>query len=338
MQARARRLIGLGVALLLLAGLVWVVGPVELARAVVGLDPGWMLLAGTVYLSLFLLKAAKWDALLAAGGVRIGYPSVLAAVVSANASNLLLPAKLGDTVRGYVVKRRGGVSFWYAMSSSMIDRVLDFYGIAVVAGLAVALLPLPGVPAGAGLALQVAVGVGLIVGLGMVFSRHLLILAERVFLHKYEGAQRFFDEVVKPVDAFRRRWPVSLTLAAVAAIVWTAEGVVTFWVGRAAGLDAGLVLVVFAVMLANLTKAFPVTPGGLGTYEAALAAVLVWGGVSVELAGVAAVVDHALKNLLTLAASVPAGSFLGIDVANPPGEDESGGGPSEDLDSRVDGA
>lgn len=317
MSPRTRQALGFLVALLLLALLAWFVGPLELLRTVAGLDPAWIGLAALVFTLLFFLKALKWDQLLRMDGIHLGYAAVLATLASANASNLILPAKLGDTVRGVVVKRRGNVSFWYGMSSSILDRLLDFYSTAIVAGVALLFIEIPALPAWARASLQAAIVVGLLSGLALLSSRRFLLLADRLLLHRFHATRRAFDDLVKPIDALRRNWRLGALLVVLASFVWFMEGAVAYWVAVAAHADVSFLIVLFAVQCANLTKAVPLTPGGIGTYEAALGGVLVWGGLAPELAAAVALVDHAIKNLLTLLASLPAASYLGIRVTKP---------------------
>ena len=63
-------------------------------------------------------------------------------------------------------------------------------------------------------------------------------------------------------------------------------------------------VVVLAVVIGNLVKAVPLTPGGVGTYELALAVTFGLAGVSPAVATLIAVIDHLIKNLITLAGGI----------------------------------
>ena len=67
--------------------------------------------------------------------------------------------------------------------------------------------------------------------------------------------------------------------------------------------------------IGNVGKSAPATPGAVGIYESVLAAVLVLFGVSFDLAIVVAILDHAIKNLFTLAIGVPATAGIGVGMA-----------------------
>ncbi|MFB6195853.1 MAG: lysylphosphatidylglycerol synthase domain-containing protein, partial [Haloplanus sp.] len=88
----------------------------------------------------------------------------------------------------------------------------------------------------------------------------------------------------------------------------------------------------FAVSVGNLAKVLPLSPGGIGLYEAAFT-LLVAGLTPVAGATAfgAAVLDHAVKNLVTVAGGVV--SMLALNVSLTAAVDETGAGtPDPDPD------
>jgi len=70
-------------------------------------------------------------------------------------------------------------------------------------------------------------------------------------------------------------------------------------------------VVVLAVVIGNLVKAVPITPGGIGTYEISLAIIFGLVGVPPAIATLIAVIDHLIKNLVTLAGGIVSVFFFG---------------------------
>ena len=73
---------------------------------------------------------------------------------------------------------------------------------------------------------------------------------------------------------------------------------------------------VLAVLVANIGKSVPSTPGGVGIYETIAATVLILQGIPVEVATAAGILDHAIKKIFNLVIGIPSaarmrGSFLG---------------------------
>ncbi|HIH86846.1 MAG TPA: UPF0104 family protein, partial [Methanosarcinales archaeon] len=59
-------------------------------------------------------------------------------------------------------------------------------------------------------------------------------------------------------------------------------------------------IVFMAVAVGNLAKMFPITPGAIGTYEGALTVVFKIAGIAGSVGAAAAVIDHIIKNSVTL--------------------------------------
>ena len=77
------------------------------------------------------------------------------------------------------------------------------------------------------------------------------------------------------------------------------------------GVTIPFMLVLLAIVIGNLVKAVPITPGGIGTYELALVITFEIGGVPAATATLIAVVDHLIKNLVTLAGGVVSLYYFG---------------------------
>jgi uncharacterized protein (TIRG00374 family) len=63
-------------------------------------------------------------------------------------------------------------------------------------------------------------------------------------------------------------------------------------------------VIVLAIVVGNLVKAIPITPGGIGTYELSMAIVFGLDSVDPAVATLIAVIDHLIKNLVTLAGGI----------------------------------
>jgi len=66
-----------------------------------------------------------------------------------------------------------------------------------------------------------------------------------------------------------------------------------------------------AVVAGNLVKAVPLTPGGVGTYEFALAVIFELAGTAPAVSTLIAVIDHLIKNGITLIGGALSILYLG---------------------------
>jgi uncharacterized protein (TIRG00374 family) len=70
-------------------------------------------------------------------------------------------------------------------------------------------------------------------------------------------------------------------------------------------------IIVLAIVIGDLVKAIPLTPGGVGTYEISLAITFGLAGVDPAVATLIAIVDHLIKNLVTLAGGIVSIYYFG---------------------------
>jgi uncharacterized protein (TIRG00374 family) len=70
-------------------------------------------------------------------------------------------------------------------------------------------------------------------------------------------------------------------------------------------------IIVLAIVIGNLVKAVPLTPGGVGTYEISLAITFGLAGVDPAVATLIAVIDHLIKNIVTLVGGIVSIFYFG---------------------------
>jgi hypothetical protein len=77
------------------------------------------------------------------------------------------------------------------------------------------------------------------------------------------------------------------------------------------GQDIPFQVTLLAVVAGNLVKAVPLTPGGVGTYEFALAIIFELAGTAPAISTLIAVIDHLVKNGITLIGGAVSIMYLG---------------------------
>jgi len=102
-----------------------------------------------------------------------------------------------------------------------------------------------------------------------------------------------------------------LALSSSSVIIWILDVLVCLFVGMMFGATIPFAVVTLAIVVGNLVKAIPLTPGGIGTYELALVAIFSAAGIDPAIATLIAVIDHLLKNLVTLGGGVISIYFFG---------------------------
>jgi uncharacterized protein (TIRG00374 family) len=100
-------------------------------------------------------------------------------------------------------------------------------------------------------------------------------------------------------SSFRDKKNFILLLACSVAI-WLCEGVFSYLIFLAMGQHMNPVIVIFATMIAILTKVIPITPGGIGVFEGTMVLVLALFGMDSGTGAVISTVNHFIMNFYTI--------------------------------------
>ncbi|MGM0591023.1 MAG: flippase-like domain-containing protein [Halobacteriota archaeon] len=341
------------------------IDPTNVWNALTGADPALVVAAALVYLVSWPLRGARYRDILAELGYyeRVGF--LTGAVFISQTGNLVFPARAGDAVRAYVVKARRNIPYPSGFASLATERVFDLLTITALAGTVLAGLVVtggvgdlataisegvPGVdPASIRTAVTVAAGVGVaaVVALAAIVvsarsDRNFVRAAiSRVSSDSYaDTLANLVEQFVRGVQtsAGNRRAFSRIGLSSVA--IWTLDVITAIVVLLALDVSLPLPLLVsvgfFAVSVGNLAKVLPLSPGGIGLYEAAFTAIVVsLTPVGAPVAFTASVLDHAVKNVVTIAGGVVA--MLSLNVSLTTAVDKGAAGRHPATDSLEDG-
>lgn len=264
----------------------------QAARVLGGANAYFVLLALVVYYSTFPLRAWRWSRLIRESGTDIYWRDLLRILFLGWFVNSIVPAKLGDLYRSYLVKQRFGVSLSRTVGVVVAERLLDILVVFVmlIVGGYVAfgrtILPDLGVVYLTGGALAILIAGGLA---GMYYLAPKLA---RFFPREVRRIGRLFREgVLHSFRALPMAGPVTLA-------IWTAEALRLYFVLTALGLELPLSGVVFVAVAVALLTTVPLTPAGFGFVEIAMVYVLTQGfGLAQHDAIAVAIVDRAVSVL-----------------------------------------
>lgn len=237
-----------------------------------------LLLSCVNYLSRFL----RWQLYLRTMGHIIPWARSLH-IYLAGFALTTTPGKAGEAFRGVLLKRRG-VSYPDSFAAFLSERLSDLIAIVLLTLFGLTMYPaaLPIALLGAGLAAAFL--------LLLSHAEWLRLLQERIAapdrLAKWLGHG---SEIVQQASRCHR--PHTLVLAtALGLLGWTAEAYAFYLILQWMGLAIELQFAVFVFAFGMLAGALTLTPGGLGSTEGVIAALLVWKGVSLPEAVAATII------------------------------------------------
>jgi uncharacterized protein (TIRG00374 family) len=310
-----------------------------------GADLALVAVAAAIYVLSWPLRGLRYRDILEEIGFRSRVGFLTGAIFISQTGNLVFPARLGDGVRAYVMKARRDVPYSSGFASLAVERVFDLLTITVLAGSVMLALVASGDASAVASALagetvgpryesaaRYASYVAAFVGTAAVVAVLAIVVSARSdrnlvrpFVDRLSD-DSYAMEVVSVLERFsgdvqtvagsRRSFAV---VGGSSLLVWTLDVVTAIVVMLAVGIELPVATLVaigfFAVSVGNLAKVLPLSPGGVGLYEGAFTALVVGlaPGITVELALTAAIVDHAVKNVVTVVGGLV--SMLALNVS-----------------------
>ncbi len=240
-------------------------------------NPALLLLAFVVFYLGFPIRGLRWVLLLRGSGFRLGPRHATEIIFLSWLVNCLVPAKLGDVYRAYLLKINSTASLSRTFGTVFIERILDLFAIAVM-GLAAGYWSFRGnFPPAVEAVFAIGVGVVIILAAGLLtlrnFGRRILVvlpLPRKARL--VELYERFEEGVFGAVGL--RALP---GLVVITGLVWATEAARLYFVVRALAfpdVELGISGAFFVALIGSLLTAVPFSPAGLGIVELGVVGVL----------------------------------------------------------------
>ncbi|WP_420181944.1 flippase-like domain-containing protein [Haloarcula sp. KBTZ06] len=327
--------------------------PDRVLAEMAGAAPEVVALSAVVYAVSWPLRGIRYRDILVSMGYRERWGFLTGAIFISQTGNLVFPARAGDAVRAYVIKARRSIPYPSGFASLAVERVFDLLTITLLAGVVMIGLAVTGsaeqlltaltgdtvggdAASSGRTAVAVASGVGL-AAIGAVMAIVASARSDRNFVRAVIGrlsSDSYADYVAGVIEGFVGDVQTvaadgsAFTRVGIGSLlIWTFDVITALIVFAAFGysLTPSLVAVgFFAVSVGNLAKVLPLTPGGVGLYEGAFTVIVA----SLTPVGVAAaigvaIVDHAVKNVVTIIGGVASMAWLNVSLTTAVEESQS---------------
>jgi len=294
---------------------------------IAGANPWLILVAFLVFYLGFPLRGFRWALLLLGTGFRIRLKDSTEILYLSWLVNCLIPAKLGDVYRAYLLRINSDASLSRTFGTVFIERILDIFTIAIL-GIAAGYwsfrsgLP-PEIQAVFGVAILIVVLLAVALFTLRNFGRRIIIA-----LPFPQRAVEFYDRFEQGVFGALKRKQLP-GLGALSVAIWMTESLRLFFVVKALGfpgVELGVSGAVFVALIGSLLTAVPLSPAGLGIVEAGIVGVLTIAyGVSLPEATAIALLDRVISvfsvivfgTILYLVSGKPRGAGLGYPTDVP---------------------
>lgn len=219
------------------------------------------------------LRFLRWQSYLVAFGHPVSWwPSLK--IYLAGFALTTTPGKAGEALRGVLLKP-WGIPYSQSFAAFFSERLSDLFAVVLLTLLGLTLYP-DARP-------MIVVGVVLVIA-GFVVLSHRRLMEKLLTLVPEAGGK--LSELIRHVlhvllEAQRcHRLGILLGAIFLSVLAWGAEALAFHWILSWMGADIPLVFAVFVYAISMLAGALSFMPGGLGSAEAVMVALLVWKGMS----------------------------------------------------------
>lgn len=266
----------------------------------------WYALGLAIFYASFIVRAFRWRGMLDRAGVNAEHgfdvpkiPGILKILLLSWFANCVVPAKLGDAFRGYLLKERSKASFGVSMGTVLAERLLDLIVLVLVLSVSGLIVFGTSIPRRAELAFllgagTVAFGVVGVVVLWFLRERVERILPERFTLHFQKLSTGIFHSLRRP-----------LPIVGYTVVIWLMDGVRLFVVAKALGIDLHVAEAQLVSLSSALVTIIPFTPGGLGIVESFMIWILQQVDVTENSAGALAFLDRSITYISLIVVGIP---------------------------------
>jgi uncharacterized protein (TIRG00374 family) len=262
----------------------------------------WLVPSAVCTLLGYGLRTVRWRVILS-GAARAPIGTLFPVLMMGFATNNLLPGRLGEFWRAYLLGRKRGVRKTFALASVVVERVFDGLTLILLLVVVAEMVQLPGWGRQIEMLAAAVFAVATLGVLVLLWKPGVVQVPLRLVLHRFHGGmaawiEERFDSFVAGLGPLRHG-RVLLAATGLSLGVWLLEG--GSYVALSRGLNLGLPAVLIlpglglALVTINLGIMVPSGPGYVGTQEFFGTAALGVVGANAQAALALVVVSHAIQ-------------------------------------------
>lgn len=243
-----------------------------------------------------LIRAVRWKLMLGYS-TPISFRPIFSSMMIGYLANNVLPARMGELVRVYLLERSAGISKSMSAATIVLERIVDALVLLTIAGVISAFLPLTDLLRQSGVIAAVTFATAGIVLLLLAFkgetaARQAARIAGAISENLSSRAQQIVGRFSEGLGVLRSIRQALLVLL-LTLTIWSVEAIAVVLVMRSLSLNLGWLAALFLLVVLSLSFILPAAPGGVGTYEFFVVAAMVPFGLDNSRAVGLALVLHA---------------------------------------------
>jgi uncharacterized protein (TIRG00374 family) len=301
----------LAVGILLLVVLIWWTGIDKIGEAIGSASPLWLVVAALIVLPAYILRAIRWKLLLAPVKKNVRVSTTFWSTAVGFMVNTLIPIRLGEFVRAYILGEKEGTGFAPGFSSIVVERTLDLIGLLsigiVTMFLVSAQVGLSSVVGDIFTALAIFIAVILAIIIVGIKKEKLIIrlvtgITSKIPLIKKHTNRiaDFTSSLIKGLQGLSQNPKMFAANITLTWIVWLIQTSVIYFTFVAFNYPLPFAAAILGGVLMSVSHILPATPGYVGSYEIFWVLIFTFLGVTENLLLATAVISHLVGLLPTV--------------------------------------
>jgi uncharacterized protein (TIRG00374 family) len=313
----------LAIGIILLVVLIWLTGTDKIGEAIGSASPLWLAAAALIILPALIVRAVRWKLLLFPIKKTVRVSTAFWSTAVGNMVNTLIPIRLGEFVRAYIIGEKEGTRFAPSFSSIIVERTLDLIGL-----LSIGIVTMFLVSTQAGLsslvvniftAVAVLIAVILAVMIVGIKKEDLIMKLLTRITSKIPLVKRyttritdFANSLIKGLQGLSQNPKMFAANIFLTWILWLTQAFAVYLTFEAFNYPLPFVDAILGSVLISLSFILPATPGYVGSYEAFWTVIFLALGVPENLLLAAAVISHLIGLLTTIIVGSVSVVWLGV--------------------------
>ncbi len=297
MKHRLRNTLATLLGIVLIGGILYYMDVGEFLKKIKDISPLWVIISSVIVLVSYIFRALRLKVY-----TPLSTKILFGVVIGGYSLNALLPLKIGDIAMIAMLKKYG-MELKRSINVIVHCRILDLLALALITA------PLSFLYVNEELSvLPQTTGIFLVVfgflAIVYLFKKGLFTKIIQIVEGKLQVGlfKKVIKKGVEQAEDYGKLITNGNMLALFYSIMsWVMDGLVAYTIAVGLNEEISFGLILIAVTIANISKVIPATPGGIGLYEGTMILFLGYFGVSALTAGTIAIVEHLLKNIITIA-------------------------------------
>jgi len=307
----------------LFAVLLWYFGFEKLMTSIRNVSPYWLGLSAIMSIVFYFLRAVRWKILLVPVKNSVNYVNTFWITILGYFVNTLVPVRLGEFLRAFLLKGKEDVGFFEGFSSIVVERVLDLMGVVGIGVAALYLLPLgTGFPPWFTQSLKIVGGIVFIAMICLIIGTkkedamlHLIqkmLTAIKLSQRWQERITNLAKSLIDGAKGVSQRPLLLIIILVLTAGIWLIQFLAVLFLFEAAKYQVPLGILLLGTMIIQLSYIFPAAPGFVGSYEAFWLIVFVGLGLSQDLVFAISFIGHIIHLVLITALGCSGTVWMGL--------------------------